>query len=233
MDYKKALEEYNKEFERKVEIFKKKAISAWEAEWKKTEKRIFGEFGAFQKTIIRGTFKKGIAEYYDAYTPEYYDRKNGLYKILDMNMDEYGLVDYGTESGGAPDEFNKLYNREKMPDGRYSKKKGMSYPGTELFEKVFMQGWHGGAESGEGHPNPGTPYYRTGKGYSRWGEKAEKTEAPFDILYRKLTNAEDTYMYSKLAEIVNKEYEKMKKDYVNKILPKIIKEALGGEWSIG
>lgn len=233
MGYKKALEEYNKECEKKFEVFKKRADAAWKAECEKAKKQVFREFGAFQKTIISGTFKKGIQEYYDAYPPDIYRRENGLYKILDMNIDEEGFVDYGTETGGAPDEFNKLYNREKMPDGRYSKKKGMAYPGTELFEKVFMQGWHGGAESGDGHPDPDTPYYRTGAGYSKWGEKAARTDAPFDILYRKLTNAEDTYMYSKFEEIAKREREKLMNNFNNKILPKLVKEVLGGDWSFG
>ena len=44
---------------------------------------------------------------------------------------------------------------------------------------VFFEGWHGGADKGEGHPAPGSLYWRSPfKEYTHWGAMAASSAAP-------------------------------------------------------
>lgn len=56
---------------------------------------------------------------------------------------------------------------------------------------MFKQGYHGGADKGPDHPSPGTPYWRTGNGFVRWGNPAVKTKSAYDSMIERIKEEED------------------------------------------
>lgn len=169
------------------------------------------EFGAYQQMFIEQIFRNAVDAFYDAYSPKSYQRTGGLYDVLDLKLDDSGMVVMG-----ANGDYRSLFNETNFHSDR---------SGGNLFEKVFIDGYHGGAESISGgkadvwgaHPSPGIPYYRapglvrysgeTRKRwhrYGRWGSRAIRTESPYKIIARNLSAAEATEMFSKFKEISQK-----------------------------
>lgn len=146
------------------------------------------EFGQYQVRKISDIFFDAVQEFYDAYEPSVYGRTYGLRDLLDIRTDSNGIAEYET----AED----LINPSNMHTDR---------SGNSLYEKVFMQGWHGGAESGPDHPSPGTPYYRAPVGiYWHWSRPAIRTEPPFDIFQKALRVAESGEIRSEFETISNR-----------------------------
>lgn len=188
---------------------------------KKAEK----DFGKWQQIKIKSMFDKAIDKFYEDYTPISYERKEGLYALLNLPS--------GNENGAIlkfSDDYSDLYDEESMHSGR----KG--YDG--LFELVFVEGYHGGAKSisadkakvwGE-HPDGETPYWRR-RGfvralrrwhkYGRWGRPAKKApKSPKDMMKQFMDDAmpemqefylelSDAYVDRGFVEFCNKELDQI------------------------
>lgn len=226
-------------------IFAEKALKLMGAETEKAVQVAEREFGAYQQKRIKEIFEDAVTRFYDDYEPSMYDRKgnkqtksHGLYDVLDMQTQGNGMVVYG-------DDYLGLFDRSKMHTGR-DRDTG---PAADLFDKVFIEGWHGGAKgiSGEKegiwgkHPHSGDGYYRTagmitlpdsGKSvlhkWGAWGKKAEQMEtSPYDIIRQNLDEAEvkngdfDT-VYN---DVVSKHNDEAMKR-VEKVLPLLAKDVL-------
>lgn len=172
------------------------------------------EFGIYQQQKITEIFKNAVAEFYSAYTPKSYDRTKGLYNVLDLHTDEHGMVITGVNG------YQDLFDASQMHGDRN---------GGDLFNKVFMEGWHGGAESiAESkadtwgtHPAQGTPHYRRPgfvrypnstkvkwHKYGKWGKAAVQTKAPYTIIEENLKAAEGAEIFEKFKEISQRHNDK-------------------------
>lgn len=139
------------------------------------------------KSKIGDLFNSAVSNFYDDYDPKpgKYSRKYRLYRVLDMS-------------------------KESMVEGQYGELVGMFRPevllyrdgsgGDEdaLYDTVFIQGYHGGAPDGDDHPSPGTPYWRAGRNYCRWGRPAVPADiSPRDDFRRSL---EDNTSFYEIVE---------------------------------
>lgn len=150
-------------------------------------------FGIYQALKIREIFRQAVQDFYDDYTPQFYNRTGGLFDILDVHFNADGFVGY--------ENIEDLYNKGKLHTDRN---------GGDLFKKVFEYGYHGGAASGDFHPNPGIPYYRKPpegnsagiRPWVRWGRAAERTSpSPDEVFKRDLAMAEGGEIFEKFKEI--------------------------------
>lgn len=89
---------------------------------------------------IKEISNEAIARYYNAYAPHMYKRKESLYDAVDFGIrnGEDFYWEYGAD----------LINARHRASNEY------------IFDVMFMEGWHGGAKSGAGHPSPGTPHWK-------------------------------------------------------------------------
>lgn len=173
----------------------------------------YTEYGAVEQQKIKEIFRKAVYDWYGAYTPTQYQRRYDMYDVLDEKTDEYGMAI--TEASGYVD----MFDERKMGPDRH---------GNSLFDKVFMEGWHGGAEGIDGskagtwgsHPSPGTPYYRKGgliplvngrliwHKYGKWGRKAVKTTSPASMFAERFSEADAGELEDAFINIMDKHYDK-------------------------
>lgn len=104
-----------------------------------------------------------IDHYYESYDPEYYERTGDLYKVFSVEItDESISLTYNYRSLRNHDILLRKY----------------------IFDYMFLQGYHGGAISGYGHPAEGIPWYRgTPKGSNKfafWTTPAVQTDSPYE-----------------------------------------------------
>jgi len=142
-------------------------------------------------------FRNVISEWYADHTPIVYDRQHGLYNIFDIERDD-------------DLELTAVYNEKKMHGYR------SGFRGDEnsdsLFRLIFIEGWHGGAKSGDytirytrdgieynaytPHPSPGVPYYREPVPYyTNWGRRAVKSFSPYERIETKLNEDMSSGVY--------------------------------------
>lgn len=192
-----------------------------------TIEKTYSDFGAYQRERIQQIFDSAVSSFYNSYSPSQYNRTYGLYDVLDISYDRYGRVMY--------EDVKDLLDPSKMHTDR---------KGGDLFNKVFMEGWHGGAEaiySNEeiwgSHPSSsGVPYYRkpglitlpngtkVWHRWGRWGRKSVRTIAPAVTMYNELLLAERGDMHSKLLEIVTR-YNNEAMDKIHReVIPRLRKE---------
>ena len=137
-----------------------------------------------------------IEDFYDDYIPSGYRRIYDIYNTykIDVELDQFEIVwdiDY------SPD-YMKYHDGLK----------------EYLFDIVFMQGWHGGADKGSGHPEPGTPWYRnlaminkSGEYYEDydpsifWLRRAEHSAAPYEVVTAKVDEYTDVWERQYIGEI--------------------------------
>lgn len=154
----------------------------------------------YRKECIEKWFKESIDSFYRDYTPKVYKRSKSLYEVLD--------VDYI----GDQEDIDINYESTKMTGYRNG------YHGEDgLFGTVFVNGWHGGAGSGDfthlsngkvkrtPHPSPGTPYYRKPvPHYVYWGRQAVRYSiSPYDSIEEKIAEGGD--FQQKWQEFINEE----------------------------
>lgn len=171
--------------ERGEQIVKEENAEAFANAWK--------DFGQYQRQIITEIFNRAVNQFYADYKPipGGYERQYGLRDVLDIAYDYRGTVITGHDN-------RLLFDENEMHGDRR---------GGDLFNKVFIEGWHGGAEDSRNgdHPDPGTPYYRTPVGsYRYWGGKAVKTESPYHIINEALEVGEKPNIRAALISIFNK-----------------------------
>lgn len=116
------------------------------------------------REIIQGA----IDDFYADYSPmSYYPRRYSMENVPEVVRQGNDLI------------IKFHYRAMTFRDG---------YDGYDgLYFQTFRQGWHGGADKGPGHPKPGTPYWRAGNNFSRWGEPAAVAgEAPYDQIQKEV-----------------------------------------------
>lgn len=181
---------------------------------KKIQDLVNKEATEAMKVDARRIFNESIDEYYDGYSPKFYERKISAYDSIDdrTQFRSGGLYDLMTiEDNG--DSSTLLFDSDNM-NYDWNERRGSS-PENEsglkeyLYKTTFRKGWHGGADKidpdlaeiyGE-HPKPGTPYYRTPyKSYKSWGNEAKREKtSPFNSIKKKAAD----YNNGEYAALVN------------------------------
>ena len=98
--------------------------------------------------------------YLDSRDPHIYQRQRSLYKA------------YKIQSNGT--NITVEYNSKYMDE--YEHRVSNDY----IFENSFVSGFHGGADKGPGHPEPGRPYWKVWGNYSVWGRPATRSKSPYE-----------------------------------------------------
>ena len=163
-------------FRNKKEIIKSLMTKKINAVYEKVQ----SEFNNAYKLKLEQMYRNAVDEFYDAYSPEQYDRDYRLYGLLDVSIENNGLdmyVEFNPKEAGFG--YRNQYNKSLF--------------GYEngLYNTVFRMGYHGGADKISkqkedvygSHPGTGTPYWRTGWGYHKWGNEAFSSAAPIDIFF--------------------------------------------------
>lgn len=141
-------------------------------------------------------FDRCVETFYESYDPVYYKRNHGLYKA-------YRITTNGKTLTAQRDSFY-------MP-GLY--KVSTRY----IYKYMFEEGWHGGAIDGVGHPEPGTPWWKTPPpfmanklgvpAWSQWSAMAASSKSP------------DTLIDEAIAKYkAEQKGEKILHNYFNKII---------------
>lgn len=185
--------DFLKSIERAKEVYREEAIKIIKEENNRAYTDTYADFGQYQTQVITKIFNDAVNQFYADYKPIPcgYERQYGLRDVLEIAYDQRGIVITGNDN-------RLIFDENKMHGDRR---------GGDLFNKVFVEGWHGGAESSYrgDHPEPGTPYYRKPIGsYRYWGGKAVKTESPYHIINEALEVGEVPNMRAKLKSIFDK-----------------------------
>lgn len=157
--------------------------------------------------------QSAIDDFYDDYTPNTYNRHGDIYNTYKVTVEI--------------DEFEINYKVDFDP-------KYMQYHGgikDYLFNIVFEEGWHGGAISGNGHPDPGTPWYRNLGAISQarklgidssglspssfWLREAERSNSPYETIKSNMNKYYSTWEKKYIHEL--NEYLKNKLSELKKI----------------
>ena len=145
----------------------------------KAKEDAFADFLVVAEDRIRTIFNSVIQDFYASYSPKHYDRTESLYNLLQITT--------------TRDTLSGEFNSDMMSSFRNG------YSGDDgLYDQVFRHGWHGGAGSGDGHPDPGRPYWRTPVPYyNRWGHEAAMSDiSPLEDFNRRLSDYEKYEMQS-------------------------------------
>ena len=197
--------------------YKKKVERVCENEFSKEIIKTYREIITWHSERIQDIFNDAVDTFYSSYEPNLYNRRGdpsshsgGLYELLSIRTDEDGT---GILMGKN---YMGLFDESRMHGDRH---------GGSLFNKVFVEGWHGGAESGQGHPKPGTPYWRSpAPDYTKWykpAKRAKKNERAYSIIVKKLNDMERG---GENSEVDQKYYDVSKKHFdvaIQKIIKKI------------
>lgn len=111
---------------------------------------------------IESASRFAVEDWYMAYNPMSYERTESLLNVYDVQP-QIGAINVHLSS-------NELGGHRVSSD--------------YIYDYMFIQGYHGGAIDGKNpnHPSPGTPYWRTGKNFSKWGEPALKTTPAYMLM---------------------------------------------------
>lgn len=181
---------YNQFYQRHLEHLQKVAEEAINAAYKEA----FTEYIKNLEPIINKMFERVAMAFYNDYDPRYYNRRHSLYDIMNTSADENSMTI------------------------SFDHSKPVSRSGKSLYELVFKEGWHGGAETGKGHPYPGTPYYRGPRDYyNHWmksrdgltiavrydGEAARAEISPYEDMYKRVREYESKQLDKEFTKILN------------------------------
>lgn len=219
----KDVDQYYDDFYDRLTTLANRVLDEMNKVSKDTVEKTYAEFGIYQRDKIRQIFNDAVGHFYAAYTPTQYERTYGLYDVLNISYDRYGRVMY--------DEILDLLDPGRMHTDR---------KGGDLFQKVFMEGWHGGAENigtsediWGSHPSPGIPYYRKPgfvtfpdgtrrwHKWGKWGRRSVRTIAPATMMYNELLASEYGDLHSKLLEIVNRYNDEAMDRIHNEVIPRL------------
>lgn len=162
-------------------------------EVRKAAKNAYEDFFIILEDKIRTTFNLVIQDFYGSYTPRFYSRNESLYDVLQTQINSDSLRIWFDPGQMTP--FRSGYVGE---DG--------------LYDQVFRKGWHGGAGSGDEHPSPGKPYWRTPiPYYSRWGMEASVSDnPPLEDMKRRVEDYTNNKMQSDFNEIYSRHLNNIK-----------------------
>lgn len=211
MDFSFIDQQINKEIERvkkNFELFQKDLKHILDEESKRQNELAMREFSAIHAARVEELFKDSVTEWYDAYTPSKYRRRGntssgtgGLYEIFKTNVNADGDFDY--------DSVESLYN----PNGMHKDRKG-----GDLYQKVFIQGWHGG---GGWPPRYRLPYRK----YYRWGSIAYKSE-PADQIFRRSLDSVDDELFS-IFKSISDSHQELAVQYAQSSVEQLTKKYFG------
>lgn len=85
--------------------------------------------------------KSAVDSFYNEYTPHLYNRKKSLYDAYDIGIRNGSQLVFTLG--------HELMNASHRVSSEY------------IYDTMFKEGWHGGADKGDGHPSPGKHYWRT------------------------------------------------------------------------
>ena len=144
----RTLELYRKEVPMKLELDIKrlrKEVKRTRNSLKDLEeqnKKLTQKFVKEAKENLSYIASTAIDKFYEDYEPHFYSRTYDLYNTYRIKVDENEWsIDFDSS-------WMENWHRVDAQDPEY------------IFENSFIHGWHGGAISGEGHPNPGVPHWR-------------------------------------------------------------------------
>lgn len=104
--------------------------------------------------------------FYGDYSPIFYTRNRSLEHVPIMTRDNEGWIEYNASMFGRSANDYVLFNT--------------------------LGGFHGGARSGTGHPNPGTPFWRTPfPEFVAWGDPAVSSDPPLQEVNNNIDKAQD------------------------------------------
>ena len=197
--------------DRFVQELKKEADELTE----KTMETVITEYSEYQEDEITTIFNDAVTAFYNDYSPGLYTREGnvssqsgGLYSILEFKRDTDGSLLYDTTH-----DIEDILNSDNMHSDR---------SGGSLYNKVFVQGWHGGAESGPDHPNSGTPYYREPHPYyTRWGNPAAKSTSPYSAISENLAKSNGRFD-TKYNDILKKHNKELVDAIQTEVMPRLI-----------
>jgi hypothetical protein len=114
--------------------------------------------------------ESSVDAFYEDYEPSSYQRYGDIYNTykITVYLDQWEVV------------YDIQYNSNFM---KYHEGK-QGY----LFDIVFKQGWHGGADEGLGHPEPGIPWYRNLADQGSWLCRAARSNSPYEEIEKRLDN---------------------------------------------
>lgn len=98
---------------------------------KEAQKKSFSEYFEVVDKKIHELYKETIDEFYQDYSPRFYERNESLYNLLQTKCDD--------------DELTMSFNPSKIKyrNGYTESPQSEGVPGG-LYDLVFRQGWHGG-----------------------------------------------------------------------------------------
>jgi len=146
--------------------------------------RAWPEWLEFCERHVQSLFNESIDDFYNSYSPKY-KRRGTLYELL--------FIDIQGESFSVQYDEDNLYFSHGGGGEDY------------LYDLLFEGGYHGGADDGEDHPSPGTPYWRAGRRFSRWGRPAKQTASP-KATFDSLVDNFDRNIAQKEFEILIRQY---------------------------
>lgn len=143
------------------------AISVYQKELVKY-KRIIEEYPIKLEERLNEVGRQVVARWYADYEPTTYRRTRSLYQAFRVEREGFNVnVEFDSELIEASHRVSNDY----------------------IFENSFIEGYHGGADSGPKHPDLGTPYWRTPPPrYPRWYKKtpAYHSFSPYDEMVSRM-----------------------------------------------
>lgn len=108
-----------------------------------------------------------IDKFYESYEPgssrDPFYVEAGMYKKMPTPYDRLGSLYYAYELKETKNGLSFIFNHDLENTSR-EYLGGMKHRASNeyIYENSFVNGWHGGAIAGEGHPEPGIPHWRSG-----------------------------------------------------------------------
>ena len=170
----------------------KKRIESFKKNLNNEKQKIISKNLEIMKNDFESMIDNYITIFYDSYNPRFYNRYGDLYNVykITINKNNYSI------------DFDSSY---MMYDHRVSNE--------YIYQNSFINGYHGGAISGIGHPDVGTPYYRKPfPNFTEWGREAVKSNSIFDQIKN-----EAGFIIKKTEENVQNDFDKMFVDFKNQI----------------
>ena len=145
---------------------------------------------ADQEQNFKKLFRESVRSFYGAYSPAEYHRRYSLYKMGKFEVASESIL---IHVGG---EYSPIGHRV---DNDY------------IYTNSFVKGFHGGAISGQNHPSPGVPYWRTPKPhYPYWGRPAASSDSPeekFGELWDAYLQGPYEKYFQRMVAFLKKKYE--------------------------
>ncbi len=157
---------------------------------KKATDQLNAKYNKRVKFNLELMVERAVDQFYESYTPNIYDRKEGLYKAAKITVND--------------DEWNIDTGADYM---KTSYRVGNEY----IYVNSFEKGWHGGSIDGPEHPEPGVPWWKL---YGEWYKRATRGPSPEELI-----NEQDPQSYIDEQELeYDKEWGKIVEPYYEQFM---------------